>query len=98
MSAPRAAAQLFRIAMSLEYFIPPATTRAGTAQSTLRSSVWGDLRPSCLTLRRRSGFGAQEAATEDGRAIPTKALNAALRACSETLEKKDGKLLDDFVK
>jgi hypothetical protein len=29
MSAPRAAAQLFRMAMSLEYFFPPATTRAG---------------------------------------------------------------------
>jgi hypothetical protein len=35
MSAPRAAAQLLRMAVSLEYFIPPATTRAGTAQRAI---------------------------------------------------------------
>ena len=35
MSAPRAVAQLFRMAVSLEYFIPPATTRAGTAQRAI---------------------------------------------------------------
>ena len=33
MSAPRAAAQLLQMAMSLEYFIPPAIARAGTAQA-----------------------------------------------------------------
>src|SRR5436190_13202266 len=32
MSAPRAAAQLFRIAGATRSFVPPATTRAGTAQ------------------------------------------------------------------
>src|SRR5436309_12872251 len=32
MSAPRAAAQLFRIASAARSFVPPATTRAGTAQ------------------------------------------------------------------
>src|SRR5881394_54026 len=32
MSAPRAAAQLFRIADATRSFVPPATTRAGTAQ------------------------------------------------------------------
>ena len=35
MSASRAAAQLFRMAVSLEYFIPPATARAGTAQRAI---------------------------------------------------------------
>ena len=35
MSAPRAAAQLFRMAVSLEYFIPSATTRPGTAQRAI---------------------------------------------------------------
>ena len=39
MSAPRAAAQLFRIAMSVEYFIPPATTRAGTAQRAIPTNA-----------------------------------------------------------
>ena len=39
MSAPRAAAQLFRIAMSLEYFIPPATARAGTAQRAVPTNA-----------------------------------------------------------
>src|SRR6058998_1017516 len=32
MSAPRAAAQLLRIASAPRSFVPPATTRAGTAQ------------------------------------------------------------------
>src|SRR5213593_584493 len=35
MSAPRAAAQLLRMPVSLGYFLPPATARAGTAQRAI---------------------------------------------------------------
>jgi len=35
MSAPRAAAQLFRMPVALGLFVPPANTRAGTAQRAI---------------------------------------------------------------
>src|SRR5213596_2037059 len=39
MSAPRAAAQLFRIASAARSFVPPATTRAGTAQRAVPTNA-----------------------------------------------------------
>src|SRR6059036_2452681 len=39
MSAPRAAAQLFRLPGVARIFVPPATTRAGTAQRAAQRAI-----------------------------------------------------------
>src|SRR5436189_890065 len=46
MSAPRAAAQLFRIAGATRSFVPPATTRAGTAQRAVPTIALNTFFPS----------------------------------------------------
>src|SRR6266511_3848630 len=62
MSAPRAAAQLFRTAGAAPSFVPPATTRAGTAQRTVPTIALNTYNPFGIPIANfRKAFGLKAA-------------------------------------